>query len=130
MTTELLYLACPYSDPDPEVRRLRFELANHSAAHLIQRGYHVFSPISHSHPIAIVGDLPLGFDYWEAYDRRMLAACDRLVVLRSFGWEESQGVRLEMAIAEELGKPISFRDVGECGALDDPVPHRPGGHEL
>jgi len=60
----MIYLATPYSDPDPEVREFRYREVNKAAAQLISEGHHVFSPISHTHPIAQAGDLPTGWDYW------------------------------------------------------------------
>jgi Domain of unknown function (DUF1937) len=48
---ELIYLACPYSDPSAAVRLQRFEHATKAAAALIQQGHIVFSPITMTHPI-------------------------------------------------------------------------------
>lgn len=104
----MIYLACPYSHPDPAVRQARFEAANRAAGAMMRDGLYVYSPISHTHPIAMVCDLPLGWDYWEGYDRAMLAACSELVVLMLAGWQESVGVQGEMQIAEELGLPVRF----------------------
>lgn len=107
--THLIYLACPYSDPDPAVRAQRFEAVNRAAAALMADGRYVYSPISHTHPIAVAGDLPTGFDYWEGYDRVMLGACTEVVVLALDGWQESRGVQAEMQIAAEMGLPITIR---------------------
>jgi len=94
-----IYLACPYSDPDPAVRQQRFEQVNAFAAKLMAEGLTVFSPISHAHSIALAGDLPKGWDFWERYDREFLAVCETLVVLRLSGWAESKGIREEIQIA-------------------------------
>lgn len=104
----LIYLAVPYSHPDAEVRLERFHAANKAAAKLMGEGLHIFSPISHTHPIALAGDLPLGWDYWAAYDHAILRACCKLLVLRSDGWEQSRGIAGEIAIAIGLGIPIEF----------------------
>jgi hypothetical protein len=71
-------------------------------------GAHIFSPIAHSHPIALAGDLPLEFEYWEQYDRKMLAACAELWVCTMDGWRESKGVSAEIAIASERKMPIRY----------------------
>ena len=42
------------------------------------------------------------------YDRRFLEACDEVVVLLLDGWRESIGVKAEIEIVRELGKPVSF----------------------
>jgi hypothetical protein len=106
----MIYLATPYSHPDPAVREQRFQTVNREAARLMGLGMQVFSPISHSHPIAQAGSLPTDWAFWEEYDRTMLQACSTLVVLRAQGWQESSGVKAEMEIAKELRIPIMFHD--------------------
>jgi len=108
VTKKLTYLACPYSHPDRAVRVARFEAANHTAAMLMVQGKYVFSPISHTHPIAEAGNLPLGWDFWEEYDRAILVACVEVVVLMLDGWKESKGVTAEIAIAREIGLPVTY----------------------
>lgn len=103
-----VYLAVPYSHEDPKVRELRFNVVNQVAARLIQLGVHVYSPISHTHPIALSGDLPKTWDFWEEYDRLFLEWADELYVVPLAGWEESKGVQAEMKIAKELGKPVTL----------------------
>ena len=106
----MIYLASPYSDPDPKVQQLRFEQVCRVAAALMNGGTVVFSPIAHSHPIALAGGLPGDFTYWEEFDRAMLSVCKCLIVLKLPGWEQSKGIKAEMAIMREMGKPISFLD--------------------
>jgi len=110
MDKQIIYLAIPYSHPDPAVREARFMMANKAAARLMERGEYVFSPISHTHSIALVGNLPLGWEYWQGYDREMLEACGKLIVLTAEGWRDSTGVTGEIAIATEYGIPIEYMD--------------------
>jgi len=105
----LVYLACPYSHPDAEVRVWRFEQANTTAARMMNNGIHVFSPISHTHPIVLAGDLPKGWEFWAAYDEAVLQYCARIVVLTLPGWEDSIGIANELKIARELDLPIDFQ---------------------
>jgi hypothetical protein len=104
----LVYLACPYSHPDPAVREERFHASNRAAAQLMGQGIMVFSPISHTHPIAVAGDLPKGWDFWERYDRAVLSCCCKVVILQIDGWEQSTGVQAEIRIAVEMGIPVEF----------------------
>jgi len=106
----LTYLACPYTHPDAEARAARFAAANRVAAVLMRRGEMVFSPISHTHPIAEAGDLPKGWDFWRAFDRAYLEHSKRVVVLCIDGWRESVGIAGELEIAAELGLPASYID--------------------
>jgi hypothetical protein len=108
MSNSLVYLASPYSDPDPVIRELRFKAANTCASILMREGVHVFSPISHTHPIAVEGGLPLGWDFWEQYDRAILSCCKAVLVCCLNGWERSTGVRAEVCIAAELGLPVGY----------------------
>ena len=103
-----IYLAVPYSHPDASIREARFKAVNQASAYLMQYGHIVFSPISHSHPIAVQCGLPLDFDFWAKFDRSFIEWCDCFYVLKLEGWETSDGVRREMAIANELGKSPWF----------------------
>ncbi len=102
----MIYLASPYSHPDPAVREHRYREACRSAARLMRAGHHVFSPIAHSHGIAEHG-VPGDWAYWESLDRHLLKMCDEMGVLMLDGWYESKGVQAEIRIARELGKPIT-----------------------
>ena len=105
-----IYLACPYSDPDPEVRERRFRAVNAKAGELMAKGFLVFSPISHTHPIAVQCELPKGWEFWAAYDRTFIEWCEEVHVLMLDGWQKSVGVKAEIRIAMELklNKPVFF----------------------
>ena len=104
----ITYLCVPYTHEDETVRQLRFVLVNRVAGKLIQQGLHIYSPISHSHPIALVTDLPTDWDYWQHYCEEMLFACGSLMVLTIDGWRESIGVQAEIELALAMGKPIQY----------------------
>lgn len=76
-------------------------------AALVHAGHVVFSPIVHSHPLAEHG-LPNTWAFWRKQDEVYLERCDMLVVLMLDGWQESIGVRGEIEIAKELGKPTVY----------------------
>jgi hypothetical protein len=105
-----IYLACPYMHPDKNIMQERFEKVNRLASRLIYGGLFVFSPISHTHPIAIAGQLPLGWDFWEPYDRTFIDWCDELHVFKADGWEQSKGVTAEIRIAQEQDKPVIYHE--------------------
>jgi hypothetical protein len=52
--------------------------------------------------------LPAEWSFWQRNDREMVARCDDVVVLMLEGWEESVGVREEVRIAREMGKPVRY----------------------
>lgn len=103
----IAYLASPYSSPDPVVREERFRAACRATAALLRNGLFAFSPIAHSHHLVEYG-LPGDWTFWQRFDRELLARCDEVVVLLLDGWEESIGVREEIRIARELGKPVRY----------------------
>lgn len=103
----MIYLASPYSDPDPHVREARFRKVCAVASKLMRDGKHIFCPIAHTHPIALYG-LPKDWDFWEAYDREYLEFCTEMIVVTLPGWKESTGVQAEIKIMQELGKPIRY----------------------
>ncbi len=103
-----IYLATPYSHKDFVVMLHRFHQVNKAAASLMKEGDLVYSPISHTHPIALAGDLPKGWDYWEAYDLTFIEWADELYVLMQPGWKESVGVTAEIKIAKSMGKPVIY----------------------
>ena len=109
-----IYLAVPYSNGDAKTRQERFERVNRVAAKLMREGFLVFSPISHTHPIALAGELPKGWAFWKESCEEFLKWADEVFVLALEGWKESVGVTAELAYAAETGKPVIFiREEGE-----------------
>lgn len=104
----LWYLASPYSLWHRGLEDA-FEQACIAAAKLIRQGYFVFSPIAHSHPIAVHGDLDkLDHKLWLEQDERIMDAAAGLIVLRMPGWQHSKGVLSEIAYFERAKKPIRY----------------------
>lgn len=121
-----VYLAAPYTVRDDTIseaertqqRDQRVEAINSVAATLMKEGLIVFSPITHSHPLALAHDMPGTWDFWERQDMYWLERCDKLVVLQLPGWEESQGVQAEIAHATALQKDILYVDVEDSDAQE------------
>ena len=105
----IVYLAAPYSHDDPAVKQQRFDLINQVAAHFMNDGLTIFSPISMSHPIAKYG-LPTDWDFWCNCDTKFIKASCELMVLQLPGWQESTGVTAEIEIANALDIPVTYID--------------------
>ena len=101
----MIYLASPYSDPDPKVMEQRFDAVCRKAGELMKDGLVVYSPIIHNHPIATRCDLPRGWDFWKRFDLFMLPLASKLYILRLPGWDKSIGVKAERETAEALRTP-------------------------
>jgi len=106
--TKLIYLASPYSHPDPNVRHERWTKICAIAAELLCKGYHVISPIAHTHPMALVGQLPFDWDFWAVYDENIITRCDELWIVMLGGWSASKGLKAEREIAGRLKKPVVY----------------------
>ena len=72
------------------------------------QGHIVYSPISHSHPIAVQCDLPLDYDHWEEADKAFIDWCDAVYVVRIPGWKKSTGVTKEIEYARSQGKGVIY----------------------
>ena len=115
--SKLLYLACPYSHSNNIVRKHRFHTACRASALLMKHNIIVFSPLSHSVPIAEHGDLGEDHGFWMSMDIPILRRCDELLILGIDGWTESKGVKQEMFEALSLRKPITVIDEADIDRL-------------
>ncbi len=103
-----VYLASPYSDPDPEVRQRRHDAVFAAVRRLRTPKMIIFSPIVASHPYAMV-DGPGTWETWEAEDRLALLSRDELWIYQIKGWYESEGIQAEVEIADGAGMPVKYR---------------------
>lgn len=119
------YLASPFSGWGKIGRGLdaaAYE-ASRIAAWFVRRGVRIFCPISHSHAIAVAGDID-GCDHkiWMDQDLPHMMGAVGLIVARMDGWDRSIGVKEEMDFFEERGREIIFFDPPPA---PDPVPCKP-----
>lgn len=111
------YLATPYSKYHLGIEEA-FRDACRQTALLIRAGVPTFSPIAHTHPIAIHGDIdPFAHEIWLPADRPMMDAARGLIVCKMDGWAQSYGVRVEIQTFEAAGKPVVYMEPGEVPTL-------------
>jgi nucleoside 2-deoxyribosyltransferase len=105
-----VYLACPYSHPTcKEWEQVRFNLVNIAAMTLINAGYVVFSPISHSHSLADTQPAQRNSHaLWLDQDVHFMEWADKCIVLTLPGWLDSRGVRWEIEWFEKTLKPVDY----------------------
>lgn len=108
---EIIYLAIPYTWNAMEA----FYVANKVAGRLMKEGYIVFSPISHSHPIAehLGQKIQFSHDFWIRQDLPILRKSDKVIfiVVGDDGMkriEESKGCQSEKAEAIKCNIPIEY----------------------
>lgn len=107
LNASLAYLATPYTKyPDGGIAGA-FAAAAKLAARLLVAGVNVYSPIAHTHPLAMFGNLdPLDHNIWLPFDEAMMGKADVLVVAHMEGWESSKGIAHEVAYFTRANKPI------------------------
>lgn len=114
----IIYLAAPYSHIEPLVREFRFNAACLAAAKLIDRGIVVYSPISHSHPIAQTGRIDGSWATWGKQCLALLDVCTYLLVLMLPGWEKSVGLKAEIDFCNAKGVPVLFTGFDGLDRID------------
>lgn len=103
----MIYLASPYTHPDPDVMLSRVAQSAIAAGQLMQEDYHIYSPLVHCHSIASAMKAEKPYDFWISHCLHILETCNHLVVLPLQGWKTSKGVALEVAHAWRRGIPLS-----------------------
>jgi len=106
-----VYLAIPYTwNPEKSL-----EIANIVAGQLMEEGFVVFSPVSHSHSIAqyLPFSLLTDHNFWMRQDIPLVAWADKVIVviIGEDGHnlvQNSKGVQKELSIAKALQLPITY----------------------
>ena len=109
MTKPIFYIAGPYSNPNPQMMQLHYELLTEYATRQTRDGYVVFSPITHSHELARYGT-PTTWAFWKQIDEEFLKRAAAMIVVKLTGWEKSIGVTGEREFCEQWGIPIFYVD--------------------
>lgn len=107
---ELVYVGTPYSKFPGGIEQA-FAAAGAIMAPLILSGVKAYSPITHTHPIAVHGALdPYDHDIWLKFDLAMMRKSDAMLVAMLNSWEDSYGIKYEIEIFKKDGKPIFYLD--------------------
>jgi hypothetical protein len=114
MNETLIYLASPYSSPDPTVLTQRFLQICAIAGDILAAGHLLYAPIAHSHPIAfysqIRGQQDTSWATWQRLDELMITKCDEVWVVMLDGWRASVGIAAELSVARDRTMPIRYYD--------------------
>ena len=101
-----IYLASPYTHPEPYIMEIRYVYTAKVLADKLRRKEWTYSPIVHCHELAKTYGLPKDSEFWREYDFAMLAGASCLHVLRLEGYEDSVGIKAEVAEAQRLGLEV------------------------
>lgn len=109
----LVYLACPYSNNDPEIVKSNIQTFCKIDALLISQGYFTVSPLL-KHFVLHHQNIPGTWEYWKNYAYELLSNCTEMFVICLPGWETSVGVQAEIEYCQKRGKPIVYLNPDDC----------------
>jgi Domain of unknown function (DUF1937) len=120
----IAYIAGPYSNDAPanrsrnasaEKRIARFNAVTELARCMIENGELIYSPLTMTHPIDIRMKHDPGSAFWVTFDEAFMVHCDRIIVLKLPGWDESSGVNREIKFFSEMGIEAQYVDPNAYG---------------
>ena len=102
------YLASVYSKWAPRLDEA-CDLVSRLAGKFTTAGVPVFSPIAHSHTIAMAAGIdPLSHEIWMPADKPMVDNAVGMIVAKMEKWWTSKGIAQEIIWFTEHGKPIWY----------------------
>jgi hypothetical protein len=107
----MIYLASPYSHPDPSVIESRVEQTKQAMYQLLSQGYVIFSPILMLHETCKSYNMPGEAKDWVEFNSVFLSRSDSMFVLCIEGWRQSVGIGHEILEAQLGGVPVHYVDV-------------------
>jgi hypothetical protein len=113
-----IYLASPYSHPNPTVRQQRYELVLEISCELARNQIPHYSPIVSSHVVGQVGNLPGDHEYWWKTDKVFMDLCSQGIFVTAQGWKQSKGMEAERLYLEKLQKHFLFLSPEEIFKFD------------
>lgn len=108
---KFIYLAQPFTHPDPIVRNDRIEAADYATAQiLLHETAAVFAPISQGPRVArhLPPKVAANHEFWMRQCIRTLRVCTDLYLLPLDGWRHSQGVEQELLLASLCCIPVTI----------------------
>lgn len=106
--SKIVYLASPYTHPDPNIREENFKKVSTLAADMNSRGIVTISPITYGHTLLNFKEMPHDWLFWKNFCLSFLQHCEEIVVYKMPGWDKSNGIAEELAYANEKGIKISY----------------------
>lgn len=116
----MLYIAAPYTHPDPLVRRARAHCVSVITAELMRdvgtgTNDWCFSPISLGHEIArhLPYEVAEDHGFWMRWCRNALEKASALCLIPLPGWQKSRGVAEELVYCDIKSLPVVYLDCVE-----------------
>ena len=110
----MLYIAAPYTHPDPLVRRARAYCAAVLTAELMRgaTGDWFFSPIPLGHEVAqhLPYEVAEDHGFWMRWCRNALEEASALYLIPLPNWQRSRGIAEELAYCDSKSLPVVYLD--------------------
>lgn len=104
------FIATPYSK-HPDGLDAAFLAACKARGLLLQHHIPCYSPIAHSHPVAMACGLdPRDLSIWLPAEKPIRAGACGVIMLREVSWDTSEGMKIEWDEFKEAGKPVVWMD--------------------
>lgn len=103
-----LYLASPYSHPDPKVMAARAKETTDLMVTLLKNGIFTFAPIVYNANLSVDYQLPGSWDFWLDFDLAFVSRMEGVLVAKQDGWDKSVGVKAEVEHAHKIGLPVFY----------------------
>ena len=104
------YIASPYAG-HPAGIEAAFEEVCKATASLLCHGIRVYSPIAHTHPIALYGALdPRDHSIWLPADGPLMQAAVGIIVIKMDGWDVSKGIAHEVKQFQANARPVLYME--------------------
>ena len=108
--TGFWYLATPYSKYPGGVDEA-YLAALRVFEQLRQNKVLIYSPIAHTHGLAVRYNLDGNFKFWQKHNDIMIMASSGIIVAMLPSWKESRGIENEVEFAQRIGKPVIYYEV-------------------
>jgi len=105
---KLIYLASPYSHPDPLTEDLRYAQVL-DFVYITRNDYElIYSPIVYWYPIVRTYNMPGDALTFKKLNETMMGKSDEIWVYTLPGWAESKGVKMEIRWALACEKNVRY----------------------
>jgi hypothetical protein len=109
----LVFLSGPYSST-PDKNHLYESIMRASSLYMIRnQGARVVSPLFYHPALALVPEMGSDYNFWGDYSRELLQKCEKVIVLKYPGWDESTGVKDELATASAANIPVEYLEYAD-----------------
>lgn len=111
-----IFVAGPFNHPDKKVKDYRTRTIAQYCVKIFNEGNFPVSALLSGLAIVNYSCLPVPTDTetWRNFSIKYVEGCDELHILKLEGWEESSGLKTEIATAERLGILIKYFDIYEA----------------